>query len=190
MNTAHSPSANPHLAELPVESARVFDGKLLHINRDTVRLPDESLATREYVVHPGAVMILPVLPDGRILMERQYRYPLHRVFIEFPAGKLDEGEGAEACGRRELLEETGYSAARWEQLGVIHPLISYTNEEIHVFLAQGLQAGAAQLDEGEFVECIAMTLEELVAGVLDGSITDGKTVAGIFWLQQKLATST
>ncbi|MBE9609998.1 NUDIX domain-containing protein [Chitinilyticum piscinae] len=176
-----------HLAEHPIESVRVFDGNLLHINRDTVRLPDDSLATREYVVHPGAVMILPVLPDGRILMERQYRYPLHRVFIEFPAGKLDENEGPLACGQRELLEETGYTAESWDYLGVIHPLISYTNEEIHVFLAQGLKAGEAQLDEGEFVECIAMTLDELTAAVLDGRITDGKTISGIFWLQQKLA---
>lgn len=176
-----------HLTEHPVDSSRVFDGNLLHINRDTVRLPDDSLATREYVVHPGAVMILPVLPDGRILMERQYRYPLHRVFIEFPAGKLDENEGPLACGQRELLEETGYTAESWDYLGVIHPLISYANEEIHVFLAQGLQAGEAQLDEGEFVECIAMTLAELTAAVLDGRITDGKTISGIFWLQQKLS---
>ncbi|QLI82348.1 NUDIX hydrolase [Chitinibacter fontanus] len=179
------PQQDSHLFEEPISSARVFDGNLLHVNRDTIRLPDGSEATREYILHPGAVMIIPQLPDGRLLMERQYRYPLHRVFIEFPAGKLEIGEDPLECAKRELLEETGYSAASWEYLGVLHPIISYTDEEIKLFLARDLTAGVAQLDAGEFVECISMSMDELVEGVIDGSITDAKTVSGIFWAQQK-----
>ncbi|MBM3116776.1 NUDIX domain-containing protein [Jeongeupia naejangsanensis] len=175
-----------HLTETRINGERVYDGALLHINRDRVRLPDGNEAVREYVVHPGAVMIIPVLPDGRLLMERQFRYPLNRVFVEFPAGKLDAGEELLACAQRELEEETGYTATRWDYLGVTHPVISYATEEIHLFLARELTAGEAKLDEGEFVETVAMPLSTLVAGVLDGSITDAKTVAGIFWAQQKL----
>lgn len=174
-----------HLIETRVESERVFDGALLHINRDTVRLPDGGLATREYVLHPGAVMVIPVLDDGRLLMERQFRYPLDRVFIEFPAGKLDPDETPLACGQRELLEETGYTARDWDYLGVLHPIISYTTEEIHLFIARGLTAGEARLDEGEFVETVAMGMDELVDGVLSGRITDAKTVSGLFWLQHR-----
>ncbi|WP_051258661.1 NUDIX domain-containing protein [Chitinibacter tainanensis] len=176
---------DPKLLEATLETQRVFDGNLLHVNRDTVGLPDGSTATREYILHPGAVMIIPVLPDGRLLLERQYRYPLHRVFLEFPAGKLEAGEDALLCAQRELLEETGYTASEWEFLGVLHPIISYTDEEIRLFLAKGLTAGEAQLDEGEFVECVAVSMDELVAGVLDSTITDAKTVSGIFWAQQK-----
>ncbi|BCL76081.1 ADP-ribose pyrophosphatase [Jeongeupia sp. HS-3] len=174
-----------HLIETRIDGERVYDGALLHINRDNVRLPDGSQAVREYVVHPGAVMVIPVLPDGRLLMERQFRYPLNRVFIEFPAGKLDAGESLLACAQRELEEETGYTAAQWDYLGLIHPVISYATEEIHLFLARELTAGEAKLDEGEFVETVAISLNALVAGVLDGTITDAKTVAGVFWAQQK-----
>lgn len=175
-----------HLIEERISSDRVFDGNFLHINRDIVRLPDGGQASREYVLHPGAVMIIPVLPDGRLLMERQYRYPMQQVYLEFPAGKLDAGEDPLVCGQRELLEETGYTAQSWQKLGVHHPLISYTTEEIHIYLAKDLTAGEAHLDEGEFLECIAVSLEDLIAGVLDGSITDGKTIGGIFWAEKIL----
>lgn len=181
----NQPPQDSHLYEEPLSSQRVFDGNLLHVNRDTIRLPDGSEATREYILHPGAVMVIPQLPDGRLLLERQYRYPLHRVFIEFPAGKLEAGEDPLECAQRELLEETGYTAQHWEYLGVLHPIISYTDEEIKLFLAKDLSAGEAKLDAGEFVECISMSMDELVAGVIDGSITDAKTVSGIFWAQQK-----
>ncbi|MBS1155959.1 MAG: hydrolase [Proteobacteria bacterium] len=174
-----------HLIETRIDSERLFDGNLLHINRDSVRLPDGGSATREYVVHPGAVMVIPVLDDGRLLMERQYRYPLQQVFIEFPAGKLDPGEDALECGQRELLEETGYSAAHWEYLGVFHPLISYSTEVIHFFLAKGLSAGKTKLDDEEFVEVITMSLDELKAGILENRITDSKTIAGAFWLMNR-----
>jgi len=174
-----------HLIETEVASERVFDGNLLHINCDTVRLPDGGQATREYVVHPGAVMVIPVLDDGRLLMERQYRYPLQQIFVEFPAGKLDAGEDPLACGKRELLEETGYSATEWEYLGVFHPLISYSTEVIHFYLAKGLTAGKTRLDDEEFLEVITMSLNELKAGVLENRITDSKTIAGLFWLMNR-----
>ncbi len=178
-------SVDRHLIEETLSSQPLFKGKLLNAFCDTVRLPDGSTATREYIKHPGAVMVIPQLADGRLLLERQFRYPLDRVFIEFPAGKLDAGEDPLACAQRELLEETGYSAASWEYLGVIHPIISYTDEEIKLYLARDLTAGERQLDDGEFLESITMSMSELIAGVLDGSITDAKTIAGVFWAQQK-----
>ena len=174
-----------HLIETTRSSERVFDGKLLHINIDSVALPDGSQATREYVVHPGAVMVIPVLDDGRLLVERQFRYPLQRVFVEFPAGKLDAGEDPLECGKRELLEETGYSATEWEYLGEFHPLISYSTEVIHFYIARGLSQGNAQLDDGEFLEILPMSLDELKAGILANQITDSKTIAGVFWLMNK-----
>ncbi|SFN13835.1 ADP-ribose pyrophosphatase [Formivibrio citricus] len=175
-------SNDSHLIEETLDSRRVFDGNLLHINCDRVRLPDGGQVDREYVVHPGAVMILPVLDDGRLLMERQYRYPLKQVVVEFPAGKIDPGEDTLACAQRELQEETGYSASEWEYLGAFHPLVSYSDEIIHIYRARGLTAGATNLDEEEFVEIVPMSLDQLKAGILDGSMTDAKTITGVFWL--------
>jgi len=174
-----------HLTESTLETHRVYDGKLLHINCDKVRLPDGGDASREYIVHPGAVMVIPVLDDGRVLVERQYRYASRQVFIEFPAGKLDAGEDPLECGKRELLEETGYTATEWEYLGVFHPAIGYSNEIIHFFIARGLFAGKAQLDAGEFLEVLPMSRAEITTGILDNSITDSKTIAGMFWLMNR-----
>ncbi len=168
-----------HLVETKVSSEPVFDGKLLHVRRDTVRLPDGKLATREHIVHPGAVLIVPVLPDGRLVVERQYRYPLDRVFIEFPAGKLDPGETELDTARRELREEAGYEAATWTPLGTIHTLVSYTNEKIDLFVAEGLTHVGAKLDDGEFLEIVTMTLDEMLAALDRGAITDAKTVAAL-----------
>lgn len=180
-----SPEKDTHLIETKVSGQRVFEGHLLKINCDTVSLPDGELAKREYVEHPGAVMVIPVLDDGRLLMERQYRYPLHQVFVEFPAGKLDPGEDPLTCGKRELLEETGYSAVEWEYLGVFHPLISYSSEVIHLFLARGLTAGQPNRDDEEFLEIVPMSLDTLKAGILANEITDSKTIAGVFWLMNR-----
>ena len=168
-----------HLVETMVSSEPVFDGELLHVRRDTVRLPDGSLATREHIVHPGAVLIVPVLPDGRLVVERQFRYPLDRVFIEFPAGKLDPGESALATARRELREEAGYEATRFTPLGTIHTLISYTNERIDLFVAEGLTHVGAALDDGEFLDIVTMTLDEMLDALDRGEITDAKTVAAL-----------
>ena len=171
-----------HLIETRIASEDVFEGKLLHVKRDTVRLPDDGTATREYIVHPGAVMIVPRLPDAKLLFERQYRYPLDRVFIEFPAGKIDSDETPEATARRELLEETGYEAARWSYLATLHPLITYSTERIDIYLADELTHVGAQLDHGEFVETFSATLEEALDWLDRGEITDVKTMLGLLLL--------
>jgi len=175
-----------HLVETRVDSERVYQGRLLDVRRDTVRLPDGSLATREYIVHPGAVLVLPVLPDGRLVVERQYRYPLQRVFVEFPAGKLDPGESPLATAKRELQEEAGYTAERWTHLGVIHPLLSYSTEEIEIYLAEGLAHVGARLDDGEFLEVGVMSVDEMLAGIDRGEITDAKTVTALLLYARRI----
>jgi len=163
----------------------VFDGKLLHVRRDTVRLPSGRSATREYIVHPGAVLIAPRVADGRWVVERQYRYPVGRVFVEFPAGKVDAGESPIDTGRRELREEAGYEAARWTRLGAMHPCIGYANEVIELWLAEDLAPVARDLDEDEQLDVVTMRGDELVAAVDDGTITDGKTIAAIYHLLRR-----
>ena len=172
-------SGATHLVETQVDSEPVFDGELLHVRRDTVRLPDGTRATREYIVHPGAVLIVPVLPDGRLVVERQYRYPLGRVMIEFPAGKLDAGEAPLDTARRELREEAGYLAASWRWLGRVHPIVSYSTETIEFFVAEGLTQVGAQLDAGEFLDIVLMSVDAMLAAIDRGEITDAKTVAAL-----------
>lgn len=174
------------LTESPVTRSRVFDGKLLKVNSDTVRLPNGNVSVREYVEHPGAVMTLAVLDNGRLLFERQYRYPLRQVFLELPAGKIDPGEEILATARRELREETGYTARDWRYVGVIHPCIGYSNERIEICLARALTHVGHAFDDGEFLEVMDLSLNEAIAAVLDGRITDGKTVAGLFWAERLL----
>jgi ADP-ribose pyrophosphatase len=159
----------------------VFSGRLLKVHRDRVRLPDGSEAVREYIRHPGAVVILALLEDGRVVLERQFRYPHGREFIELPAGKRDPGETPEATGRRELLEETGYVAAQWRRLGVIHNAIGYSDEGIELWLARGLELRAPKLEAGEFLEVFTLPLAEAIAMVRDGRITDAKTAVGLLW---------
>ncbi|WP_419964683.1 NUDIX domain-containing protein [Pelomonas cellulosilytica] len=176
--------ADDHLVERLLDSTQVYQGHFLDVRRDSVVLPDGRTAHREYIRHPGAVMIVPLLDDGRLLMERQYRYPMGRVMLEFPAGKLDAGESPLVCGQRELLEETGYSAAEWAYAGVLHNAIAYSDEGIHIYFARGLTQGAQQLDEGEFVELVSHTAEELDAAAARGELTDAKTLIGLLWLQR------
>jgi ADP-ribose pyrophosphatase len=178
-----APKDDDHLIERKIASEELFKGRLLHAFRDTVRLPDGAEATREYVVHPGAVMMIPLLDDGRLVLERQFRYPMGRVMTEFPAGKLDPGEDPLACAKRELLEETGYTAREWARAGVLHPIVSYSTEFIDVWFARGLALQERKLDEGEFLEVITATLPELLDGCRDGRITDAKTMIGTMWLQ-------
>ena len=176
-----------HLTETPVDSEDILEGNFLHVRRDTVRLPDGTHAAREYVIHPGAVMIVAQLDDGRLVLERQYRYPMGSVMIEFPAGKLDAGEASLACAQRELLEETGYTARQWARAGVLHPVISYSTEFIDIWFARDLTPGARQLDSGEFLEVFTATPAELLAWCGNGQVTDAKTLTGALWLQNVLS---
>ena len=180
-------TGDDHLIEHTVRSDELLRGRFLHVMRDEVRLPDGTLTTREYVIHPGAVMIIPMLDDGRLVLERQYRYPVRQAMIEFPAGKLDAGESTQRCAQRELFEETGYTAREWARAGVMHPVISYSTEFIEIWFARGLVAGQRQLDAGEFLDVYAATPDELLDGCRSGRVTDAKTLSGALWLQNVLS---
>ena len=176
-----------HLVETLISSEQILKGNFLKVFRDTVSLPDGRHTSREYVIHPGAVMIVALLDDGRVVLERQYRYPMHAVMIEFPAGKLDEGEDSLACAQRELVEETGYTAREWARAGVLHPVISYSTEFIDVWFARGLTLGERKLDAGEFLDVFTATPAELLGWCGSGEVTDAKTLTGMLWLQNVAA---
>jgi ADP-ribose pyrophosphatase len=182
-----SAMADAHLLESRVGSEEILKGHFLHVFRDTVRLPDGKHATREYVIHPGAVMVVAQLDDGRVVLERQYRYPVQSVMLEFPAGKLDPGEASLACAQRELLEETGYTARQWARAGVLHPVISYSTEFIDIWFARGLTLGERKLDAGEFLDVFTATPTELLDWCGNGRVTDAKTLTGVLWLQNVLS---
>ena len=174
-------SKKKDLTEHFVAGELVFDGSLLKVRRDEVRLPDGHRAWREYVEHPGAVMMLAYVDQGTILLERQYRYPKQRHFIELPAGKLETGEEPLATARRELIEECGYEAAEWRRLMTMDPCIGYSNEVIHLYAARGLKHVGAKLDVGEHLETFEAKVADAVEWVRDGIITDTKTMIGILW---------
>jgi ADP-ribose pyrophosphatase len=172
------------LVERRVDGTQVYRGHFLDVRRDTIVQADGHTATREYIVHPGAVMVVPLLDDGRLVMERQFRYPLGRVLLEFPAGKLDPGEPVQACAQRELAEETGYRATEWARACAIHNACAYSNEAIEIWFARGLQAGERRLDAGELLEVCLMTETELDSMAGRGELTDVKTLIGLQWLQK------
>lgn len=182
-----------HLTEKTLSSTELFKGRLLHAFRDEVSLSNGAVATREYVVHPGAVMVVPLLEDAagnlQVVLERQFRYPVGRVMIEFPAGKLDAGEECFACAQRELREETGYSASQWAHAGVLHPLIAYSTEFIDIWFARGLSVGQRQLDEGELLDVFTATPAQLLDWCRQGLVTDGKTLTAALWLQNVISGS-
>jgi len=188
MPTAES---DPGLRELRQSSDKILSGRFLQVFSDQVTLPDGKSTFREFIVHPGAVMVIALLIDDmdqtRIVLERQFRYPMGQVMIELPAGKRDGQEDLLLCAQRELREETGYNAAQWAHAGVLHPCISYSTEYIDIWFAQGLQAGPRQLDAGEFLEVFSASSEEFFAWCRDGSITDAKTLTGALWLQNYLS---
>jgi len=176
-----------HLVEETLSTEQVWRGRLLDVRRDQVRLPDAHEGVREYIVHPGAVVIIAVLDNGKLLFERQYRHPVGQVFLELPAGKIDPGEEILKTAIRELREETGHAAGQWRYLGVMHPCIGYSNERIEIFLARELiRESAPQLDHGEHLEVIEMSLEEAAAAIRDGRLTDAKTITALYWAEKVL----
>jgi len=171
-----------HLRERCIEPAEAWRGAFLDVRRDRVALPDGSEAAREYIVHSGAVMVVPLLADDRVVVERQWRYPMARAMLEFPAGKLEPGEPALDCAVRELAEETGYRASEWARAGILHNAISYSTEGIEIWFARGLVAGERRLDVGEFLDVFSLSIDELDEAARRGEITDAKTLVGLLWL--------
>ncbi len=180
---------HPHLREHTTESEQLLKGHFLHVVRDTVRLPDGGSATREYILHPGAVAVVPLTDDGRIVLERQYRHPTGSVQIEIPAGKLDAGERPIACAQRELLEETGYVASEYAYAFTMRPTVAYSDEFIEIWFARGLELRERKLDTGEFLDVFLATPEEFLSWCRDGVIQDSKTLGAALWLQNVLAGS-
>jgi len=178
-----------HLTEQTTHREELLKGNFLHVVRDTVRLPDGGSATREYVLHPGAVAVVPLLDDGRIVLERQYRHATGQVMIEIPAGKLDAGEGPLVCGQRELLEETGYVAREWAYAFTMYPTVAYSDEAIQIWFARGLEHRGARLDHGEFLDVFTASPQEFLDWCRDGKIVDSKTLAAAVWIQNVVAGS-
>lgn len=176
--------SNAALIETGLDGETVYKGIFFNVQKDRVRLPNGGVSTREYIRHPGAVVILPLFDDGTVLLERQFRYPLKQVFIEFPAGKIDSGEEWLDSAKRELEEETGYIATDWRLLTTIHNAIGYSDEQLLIYLARDLKAEAVHLDDEEFIQTFRLPVGELLDWVRAGKITDVKTVIGAFWLEK------
>ena len=174
------------LTEVCLTSELVLEGGMLRVKRDQVRLPSGNQSQREFIMHPGAVLVIPLLDNGNLLLERQFRYPLNRVFIELPAGKIDPDEAILVTGQRELLEETGYTAQEWVYLGLQHPCIGYSDEVIYMFIARGLLAGEAMQDEDEQLELFEASLDACLEMVATQQITDAKTILALMYLEKYL----
>jgi ADP-ribose pyrophosphatase len=178
------PAGDSHLREERISGEDIYGGIFLKMKRDKIALPNGEEAVREYLMHPGAVAVVAILDDGRVLLERQYRYPIAKACIEIPAGKLEIGEDHLLCAKRELEEETGYSAKKWSYIRRIHPVISYSTELIDIYLAEDLVPGKSHLDDEEFLDVFAAPLDQLIGWVEDGEITDVKTTISAYWLDR------
>ena len=178
------PAGDSHLREERISGEDIYGGIFLKMKRDKIALPNGEEAVREYLTHPGAVAVVAILDDGRVLLERQYRYPIAKACIEIPAGKLEIGEDHLLCAKRELEEETGYTAKKWSYIRRIHPVISYSTELIDIYLAEDLVPGKSHLDDEEFLDVFAAPLDQLIGWVEDGEITDVKTTISAYWLDR------
>jgi len=174
------------LKETKLSTKQVYQGLFLDVRKDEVELPNGKTSTREWIKHPGAACIIPILPDGKIALIKQYRYPVQEEMIELPAGKLDPGEEPEACAKRELEEEIGYSVGKLTFLCNIHPAIGFASEKMWIFLAEDLVKTTENTDHDEFLELMPTYLEDAVQMVWDGKITDVKTIIGILWAERLL----
>jgi ADP-ribose pyrophosphatase len=174
------------LKETCIDSALVYEGDFIQVRKDSVRLPDGAVSSREYLNHPGAVAVLAILDNGNLLMERQFRYAPQREFIELPAGKIDHGEDILLCAQRELLEETGYVAREWIHLTTVWPCIGYADERMEYFFARGLTHQGSRLDDGEFLEVFEISLPDAIDWIRKGKIDESKTILGLFWLEKYL----
>ena len=183
------PSLVMDLTEHCLSSETIASGGMLTVKRDQVRLPNGNSSQREYIVHPGAVVVVPILPNGHVVLEKQYRYPLHQVFIELPAGKIDLNEDILTTGQRELFEETGYKANNWHKLGHLHPCIGYSDEVIHMYLARELTLGQHEPDADECLEVFDVSFEACLSMIENGQITDGKTMIALLLTQKFLQGS-
>lgn len=169
-----------NLTEVRTDSEKIYDGAILHVYKDTVTLPNGRQAGREVIRHVGAVAVVPITDDGKVIVERQYRYPLDMVITEIPAGKLDSKEEDRlSAAMRELKEETGITADEWTEIGLYYPAAAYTDEKITIYAAKGLHFGEQKLDDDEFLNVEAVPLKELLEDVMAGKITDGKTQVAI-----------
>lgn len=175
-----------HLIETTVRSESLFKGHFISLQRDHVALPDGTQATRDFVLHPGAVAIIALLEDGRVVLERQYRHPVGQVLLEFPAGKLDPSEPPLLCAQRELLEETGYRAREWAFAGCVNLAPAYCDEVLHIYFAKGLTGGQRKLDPGEFIEICLFEPLELFTLALAGKVMNSTAMICSFWLQNYL----
>ena len=175
------------LTEHPLESKIVYRGRLLQVQEDTVRLPDGKESRREYIVHPGAAVMLAMPDSATVIMGRQYRYALRAHVYELPAGKIDAGETPLETAKRELLEETGYRAHEWRHLMTTYPVVGYSNERIELYLARNLEYVGHALDDGEFLDVFTLPLREAIDWVRDGRICEAKTVMGLLLAEKVLA---
>jgi len=175
------------LKETCIDTSLVYNGNFIKVRKDNVRLPDGKTSTREYITHSGAVAVLALLDNGKLLMERQFRYPLQSEFIELPAGKIDNNEDILLCAQRELLEETGYVASEWTHLTTVWPCIGYADERMEYFIARGLTYQGSKLDEGEFLEVFELSLPDAIEWIRLGKINESKTIVGLFLLEKELA---
>ena len=174
------------LTETQLDSELMYGGDFIQVRKDKVRLPDGSTSSREYIKHPGAVAVLAMLDNGKLVMERQYRYAPQREFLELPAGKIDHGEDILLTAKRELLEETGYVAQEWLHLTTAWACIGYSDERLEYFLARGLTHAGRNLDEGEFLEVFELSLPDAIEWIRQGKINDSKSIVGLLWLEKHL----